>query len=132
MKKKVDVFALSIYGLVVFPKALGHVDEAELVATPRRDDIFEEKWMSILHNLQVEDVEWRALWMIPDEILYWCGEFDWIPLLRIWGAIGYTPLLVLRQYQSSQFIPVTQGLAQYEFSYKGDNYKKKVCEILNA
>ncbi|MBA0817503.1 hypothetical protein Gohar_019594 [Gossypium harknessii] len=26
-KKKVDVFALSIYGLVVFPKALGHVDE---------------------------------------------------------------------------------------------------------
>ncbi|MFQ6659914.1 hypothetical protein Gotur_028621 [Gossypium turneri] len=27
-KKKVDVFALSIYGLVVFPRALGHVDEA--------------------------------------------------------------------------------------------------------
>ncbi|MBA0876019.1 hypothetical protein Goshw_004405, partial [Gossypium schwendimanii] len=27
-KKKVYVFALSIYGLVVFPKALGHVDEA--------------------------------------------------------------------------------------------------------
>ncbi|MFQ6643710.1 hypothetical protein Gotur_017271 [Gossypium turneri] len=27
-KKRVDVFALSMYGLVVFPKALGHVDEA--------------------------------------------------------------------------------------------------------
>ncbi|MFQ6659679.1 hypothetical protein Gotur_028474 [Gossypium turneri] len=27
-KKRVDVSALSIYGLVVFPKALGHVDEA--------------------------------------------------------------------------------------------------------
>ncbi|MFQ6659313.1 hypothetical protein Gotur_028243 [Gossypium turneri] len=27
-KKRVEVFALSIYGLVVFPKALGHVDEA--------------------------------------------------------------------------------------------------------
>ncbi|PPD85340.1 hypothetical protein GOBAR_DD17719 [Gossypium barbadense] len=27
-RKKVDVFALSIYGLVIFPKALGHVDEA--------------------------------------------------------------------------------------------------------
>ncbi|MBA0867464.1 hypothetical protein Goshw_000102 [Gossypium schwendimanii] len=26
--KRVDVFALSMYGLVVFPKALGHVDEA--------------------------------------------------------------------------------------------------------
>ncbi|MFQ6660403.1 hypothetical protein Gotur_028940 [Gossypium turneri] len=28
MNKKVDVFALSIYDLIVFPKALGHVDEA--------------------------------------------------------------------------------------------------------
>ncbi|MBA0654156.1 hypothetical protein Goklo_021225 [Gossypium klotzschianum] len=27
-KKKVDVFTLSIYGLVIFPKALGHIDEA--------------------------------------------------------------------------------------------------------
>ncbi|MFQ6631201.1 hypothetical protein Gotur_009974 [Gossypium turneri] len=26
-KKRVDVFVLSIYGLVDFPKALGHVDE---------------------------------------------------------------------------------------------------------
>ncbi|MFQ6651694.1 hypothetical protein Gotur_023914, partial [Gossypium turneri] len=28
VRKRVDVFALSIYGLVVFSKALGHVDEA--------------------------------------------------------------------------------------------------------
>ncbi|MFQ6658517.1 hypothetical protein Gotur_027748, partial [Gossypium turneri] len=26
-RKRVDVFALGIYGLVIFPKALGHVDE---------------------------------------------------------------------------------------------------------
>ncbi|MFQ6664133.1 hypothetical protein Gotur_031344, partial [Gossypium turneri] len=122
-RKRVDVLAFSIYGLVIFPKALGHVDEAvsdlfdrldkrvipipailaetfrslsacrragegrcigcaqlllawfhshfwkvekvsyrvfsenysplkELVATPRRDDISEEKWIMILQNLQ--------------------------------------------------------------------------------
>ncbi|MFQ6670228.1 hypothetical protein Gotur_035232, partial [Gossypium turneri] len=28
MKKMADIFTLSIYGLVVFPKALGYVDEA--------------------------------------------------------------------------------------------------------
>ncbi|MBA0854045.1 hypothetical protein Goshw_025387, partial [Gossypium schwendimanii] len=28
IRKRLDMFALSIYGLVVFPKALGHVDEA--------------------------------------------------------------------------------------------------------
>ncbi|KAG8485245.1 hypothetical protein CXB51_021283 [Gossypium anomalum] len=128
IKKRVDVFALSICGLVIFPKALGHIDEAifdlfdklskrvtpaptilaktfrslnacrragegrftgcaqlllvwfhshfwkvekvsyrifsknysllkELVATPRRDDITEEKWITILQNLQEKDIE---------------------------------------------------------------------------
>ncbi|MFQ6636635.1 hypothetical protein Gotur_012777 [Gossypium turneri] len=153
-KNRVDVFALGIYRLVVFPKALGYIDEAisalfdrldkrvmpisvilaetfrslntyrragegrfigcaplllawfhshfwkvekvsyrvfsenysplkELVATPRQDDISEEKWMAILQNLQDEDVEWRAPWMIPDEILYQCGDFNWVLLLGI-------------------------------------------------
>ncbi|MBA0754864.1 hypothetical protein Gogos_022127 [Gossypium gossypioides] len=27
VKKRVDIFALSIYGLVIFPRALGHIDE---------------------------------------------------------------------------------------------------------
>ncbi|MBA0755291.1 hypothetical protein Gogos_005469 [Gossypium gossypioides] len=49
-KKKVDVFALSVYDLVIFPKALGHVDE-EIVAIPRRDYITEEKWMAMLQNI---------------------------------------------------------------------------------
>ncbi|MFQ6664315.1 hypothetical protein Gotur_031469 [Gossypium turneri] len=49
--------------------------------------------------------------MILDEILYQCGDFVWVPLLGIWGAIGYVPILVLKHYRSKQFIPVTQGLA---------------------
>ncbi|KAG8496318.1 hypothetical protein CXB51_007470 [Gossypium anomalum] len=203
MKKRVDVFALSIYGLVIFPKALGHIDEAvsdlfdrlskgttpmpailaetfrslnacrragegrfigcaqlllswfhshfwkvekvsyrvfsenysllkELAATPRRDDITEENWMAILQNLQEEDVEWRAPWMVPDEILYRCGDFDWVPLLGVWGVVGYAPLLVLRQYRSRQFTPPTYGLAQCEFVFTGNNYKRRVREISNA
>ncbi|MBA0765823.1 hypothetical protein Gotri_014949, partial [Gossypium trilobum] len=42
------------------------------------------------------------------------------------------PLLVLRQYRSRQFISAMQGLAQCEFAYNGDNYKKKVHEISNT
>ncbi|MBA0875996.1 hypothetical protein Goshw_019563 [Gossypium schwendimanii] len=38
--------------------------------------------MAILQNLQDEDVEWRAPWMIPDENLYRCGDFDWVRLLE--------------------------------------------------
>ncbi|MBA0772500.1 hypothetical protein Gotri_007860, partial [Gossypium trilobum] len=167
-RKRVDVFSLSIYGLVIFYKELGHIDDAvsdlfdwlekmvkpvpiilvemfrylsayqrvdkgrfigcaqfslawfyshfwkvenvsyrvfsedysplkEFVATPRRDNISEKNWMAILQSLQDEDVEWRAHWMILDEILYRYGDFDWVPLLGIWGAVGYSPLLVLRQ-----------------------------------
>ncbi|MBA0880862.1 hypothetical protein Goshw_022692 [Gossypium schwendimanii] len=73
-----------------------------------------------------KDVEWKALWMVSDEILYRCGDFDWVPLLGIWGAVGYAPLLVLKQYKSRQFVPATQGLAQSEFSYKDEGYQKKI------
>ncbi|MBA0702823.1 hypothetical protein Goari_026912 [Gossypium aridum] len=55
----------------------------ELVVTSRREDITEEKWMAILQNLQEDDVGWKAPWMVPDEILYRCGDFDWVPLLGI-------------------------------------------------
>ncbi|MFQ6657254.1 hypothetical protein Gotur_027007, partial [Gossypium turneri] len=88
--------------------------------------------MAILQNLQEEDVEWRALWLILDIIFYRYGNFDWVPLLGIWGAVGHAPLLILRQYGSRQFMPATHGLAQCEFSYRGYNYKKKVKEISQA
>ncbi|MBA0880492.1 hypothetical protein Goshw_002662 [Gossypium schwendimanii] len=52
--------------------------------------------MAIFQNLQEDDIEWRALWLILDEVLYRCGDFDWVPLLGIWRAVGYAPLLVLR------------------------------------
>ncbi|MFQ6621116.1 hypothetical protein Gotur_003139, partial [Gossypium turneri] len=48
----------------------------ELAATPRRNNINVEKWMVILQNLKDEDVEWKAPRMVPDEILYRCGDFD--------------------------------------------------------
>ncbi|MFQ6667770.1 hypothetical protein Gotur_033676 [Gossypium turneri] len=61
-----------------------------------------EKWIAILQNLKDKDVEWKAPWMVPDEIL------------------------------SRQFVPITQGLSQSEFSYKDDGYKKKIREVTNA
>ncbi|KAK5802525.1 hypothetical protein PVK06_030125 [Gossypium arboreum] len=70
--------------------------------------------------------------MILGEILYRCGSFDWVPLLGIWGVIGYAPFLVLRQLGLRQFVPATHGLAQSEFVYRGADYKRKVSEISSA
>ncbi|MBA0629592.1 hypothetical protein Godav_024124 [Gossypium davidsonii] len=123
-RKKVDIFALSIYGLGVTSISVilaetfrslnacrravfseNYLPLKEITATPRRDDISEEKWLVILQNLREEDIEWRAPWLLPDEILYRCGSYDWVPLLGIWRAVGYAPLMVLKQYRSRQFIP---------------------------
>ncbi|KAG8500434.1 hypothetical protein CXB51_002748 [Gossypium anomalum] len=104
----------------------------DIIASTRRVDVPEENWIALLQNLQSKDVEWRAPWMIPGEILYRCGSFDWVPLLGIWGAIGYAPLLVLRQFGLRQFVPVTHGLTQSEFAYRGVDYKKRVGEISSA
>ncbi|KAG8491687.1 hypothetical protein CXB51_014959 [Gossypium anomalum] len=152
--KRVDIFALSLYGLIVFPRVLEYVDEAttdlfhrlgkRVTSVPT---ILAETFRSLnacrrasagkfvdslLQNLQSKDVEWRAPWMIPGEILCRCGSFDWVPLLGIWGAIGYAPLLVLRQYGLRQFIPTTYRLVQSEFVYSGADYKRKVSEISSA
>ncbi|MBA0701158.1 hypothetical protein Goari_027245 [Gossypium aridum] len=107
---------------MLFPRALGYVDKAvtdlfdrldkgvtpvpailaktfrslsacRSTATPRRDNITVEKWMEILQNLKDKDIEWKAPWLVPGEILYRCRDFDWVPLLGVWGAVGYTPLL---------------------------------------
>ncbi|MBA0845875.1 hypothetical protein Goarm_022154 [Gossypium armourianum] len=128
-RKKVDVFVLSIYGVMPIPTILAKtfrslsayrrageerfIECAQLLlawfhsqiwkvkkvsyrvfseyysslkkfmANLRRDNIFEEKWMTILQSFQNEDIEWRSPWMISDEILYRCKDFDWVPLLGI-------------------------------------------------
>ncbi|MBA0761341.1 hypothetical protein Gotri_024005 [Gossypium trilobum] len=107
-KKKVDVFALSVYGLVVFPKALSHVDEAITDLFDRLD---------------------KRVTPVPTIL---AETFRSLNECRRAGAIGYASLLILRQYRSRQFVPVTQGLAQCELSYKGDGYKKKIREMSNA
>ncbi|KAG8490499.1 hypothetical protein CXB51_013608 [Gossypium anomalum] len=104
----------------------------DIVASSRKVDVPEENWIALLRNVQVGNVEWRAPWMVPGEIFYQCGSFDWVPLLGIWGAIGYAHLLVLRQHGLRQFVPVTHGLAQSEFVYRGADYKRKVSEVSSA
>ena len=48
------------------------------------------------------------------------------------GAISYTPLLVLRQLAVKQFVPVTDGLSQLEFSYEESGAIKKVDQLLQV
>ncbi|MBA0853492.1 hypothetical protein Goshw_018338 [Gossypium schwendimanii] len=76
VKKRVDVFALSIYGLVIFSKVLGYIDERVKEDLSDVHNACYLGFIATFGNLRDEDVEWRAPWMIPNEILYRCEDFD--------------------------------------------------------
>ncbi|MFQ6645683.1 hypothetical protein Gotur_019766 [Gossypium turneri] len=98
--------------------------------------------MAILQSLQDEDVEKRAPWMIADEILYRCGDFNWVSLLGIWGAIGYALLLVFRYVNDSvpmssqentwpikehlQVIPSELEIIKQDFEKRSSELEKKI------
>ncbi|KAG8500525.1 hypothetical protein CXB51_002658 [Gossypium anomalum] len=194
--KRVNLFALAIYGLVIFPRVLGHIEVAvfdfferlkqgvnpvptilaetfrvgkgrfigcaqllnvwilshfwKVERTPFHmfsktfapleaylkkewpKEITEQHWVSVFQNLRAEDITWRAPWIRPSVLLYKCGSQDWVPLLGLWGGVGYAPLLVQRQFSSRQFIPATGGLAQFEFAFAGEGYMKRVRDIAKS
>ncbi|KAL1175051.1 hypothetical protein V6Z11_A04G061200 [Gossypium hirsutum] len=191
--KRVNLFALAIYGLVVFLKVLGHIEVAVvdffeklkqginpiptiLVETFRSlsncrrkweerfigcvqllnvwilshfwkvertpyhiylerewpKDVTEEHWVLVFQNLRAEDVTWKALRICPSILLYKMGNHDWVPMLGLWGGVGYAPLMVQRQFSSRQFIHVTGGLAQSEFPFAGEGYMKRVRDTAKS
>ncbi|KAG8473987.1 hypothetical protein CXB51_033535 [Gossypium anomalum] len=192
--KRVNLFALAIYGLVIFPRVLGHIEAktrsqpvptilAETfrsLSTCRRvgkgrfigcaqllnvwilshfwkvertpfhmfsktfapleaylkkgwpREVTEQHWVSVFQNLRVEDITWRAPWIRHSVLLYKYGGQDWVPLLGLWGGVGYAPLLVQRQFSSRQFRPATGGLAQFEFTFAGEGYMKRVRDIAKS
>ncbi|MFQ6671076.1 hypothetical protein Gotur_035731 [Gossypium turneri] len=64
------------------------------------NDVTEQHWVSVFQNLRVEDITWRAPWIRPSALLYKCGNQDWVPLLGLWGGVGYASLMVQRQFTS--------------------------------
>ncbi|KAG8485337.1 hypothetical protein CXB51_021022 [Gossypium anomalum] len=95
-------------------------------------EVTEQHWVSVFQNLRAEDIMWRAPWIRPSVLLYRVGDQDWIPLLELWGGVGYDPLLVQRQFSSRQFIPATGGLAQSEFAFTGEGYMKRVRDTAKS
>ncbi|MBA0643564.1 hypothetical protein Goklo_027843 [Gossypium klotzschianum] len=74
--RHLTLFTFAIYGLIVFPKALGYV----FVPSTRPIEGFLEGewppnqsievWVQNLSTLTYQEIEWRALWMIQSTILY--------------------------------------------------------------
>ncbi|KAG8490481.1 hypothetical protein CXB51_013643 [Gossypium anomalum] len=132
LKRRVDVLALSIYGLVIFPKAMRHIDEAVVDLVDRLGNNF---W-------KVDKVPCRVFFKHYSPLKevaatprkYGITEERWIEILQnlreedvMWKAPWMTPSEIL--YRCGSF---DWGLAQSDFSYKGDHYKKKMRVIFEA
>ncbi|KAG8471954.1 hypothetical protein CXB51_036841 [Gossypium anomalum] len=162
--KRVDVFALSLYGLMVFPRALGYVDKATTDLFHRFSKritsipvILAETFRSLgtcrkagagrfvgcaqlllawfySHFRLIDKVVCRVFfedYSPLKDIVASTRRFRLGPFIRNWGAIGYAPLLVLRQFGLRQFVPGTHGLTQSEFAYRGADYKKRRGRRIN-
>ncbi|KAG8481967.1 hypothetical protein CXB51_026748 [Gossypium anomalum] len=161
VKKRVDVLTLSIYGMVIFLKALGHIDKvvADLFDRLGKNTPVPTILAETIRSLNAcrRAGEGRfigcaqlllKLDKIPCRVFFEgysplkeavdrpkrddISEERWIDILQnlreedvMWKA----PWL---QYRVRQFIPATQSLAQSDFSYKGDHYKKRMQEISEA
>ncbi|XP_039030865.1 uncharacterized protein LOC120165406 [Hibiscus syriacus] len=137
-RKQVDMLALGIYGLIIFPKILGHLDILIV-------DLFEKLNKNADPVPTILAETFRSLNSYRRE-----GEGRFIgcaPLLLIWilnyfkheerapGQVfleGYAPLMVSRQYGSRQFILATSGLSESEFAFRRDQYKENIRKATEA
>ncbi|KAG8473275.1 hypothetical protein CXB51_035195 [Gossypium anomalum] len=152
--KKVDVFALSLYGLVVFPRALGYVDEAttdlfyrlskRVTSVPT---ILAETFRSLgtcrkagagrfVGCAQLLLAWFYSHFRLIDRVI--CHFFfeDYSPLKDIVAStrrvdVSEENWIVLLQNLQAKDVEGwhKELLAQSEFAYRGADYKKRVGEI---
>ncbi|PPD99696.1 hypothetical protein GOBAR_DD03285 [Gossypium barbadense] len=67
--------------------------------------------------------------MTRSTVLIGYGVHLWVPLISIWGAINYSPLMVLSQYGYDQCLPVIAGLNRVEALVQDPGFWKKLEEI---
>ncbi|MBA0703182.1 hypothetical protein Goari_000039, partial [Gossypium aridum] len=130
-KKKVDVFALSVYSLVVFPKALGHVDEAVTDLFDRLDKkvtpvptILAETFRSLNECRRAGEGRFIGCAQL---FLAWFPSHFWKVdkvSYRVFSK-NYSPL------KEIVAIPRRDDISK-EIWMTGDGYKKKIQEMSNS
>ena len=90
-----------------------------------------EGWIAFLQTVSDVEIVWLAPWMPYVPLLYQCGDKPWVQLPRLWGAVSYAPLIVIRQFGGKQFVLATRGLAQLEFENYNNMHKNPYSKISN-
>ncbi|XP_039000577.1 uncharacterized protein LOC120126451 [Hibiscus syriacus] len=110
-----------------FSPLVDFLDKCQIPEHRKRKD-----WVEALRNMKDTEIVWKAYWLPKEDILFRCGNDSFIMLHGLWGAIGYTPLIVLRQFGTRQFVPATHGLKEAEFSFSTPGYRERISKIYAA
>ncbi|KAL4310366.1 hypothetical protein GQ457_01G014970 [Hibiscus cannabinus] len=109
-RRQVDIFALGIYGLIIFPKVAGHIESSVI-------DLFGELETGLNPVPTILAETFRSLKTLKKhEGTYFLGCAQ---LLTVW----------MHNHLRAK---ATRGLGLCEFVFEGDKNKKKIVEIDNA
>ncbi|KAE8688421.1 hypothetical protein F3Y22_tig00110987pilonHSYRG00361 [Hibiscus syriacus] len=147
--KTIDLFALGLYGLVIFMKTLGCIDTAvvELFEQlPRRVNpapaILAETFRSLNHCRRTGG---GRIGILPGEppgcssvtFFFWYGDSDTMTLLGLWGTVGYKKSIkeaadswkkVYRMDVVAARDILTQDYVEWRRLRKNDNIPVPECE----
>ncbi|XP_039020533.1 uncharacterized protein LOC120152376 [Hibiscus syriacus] len=110
-----------------FSPLVDFLDKCQIPEHRKRKD-----WVEALRNVKDTEIVWKAYWLPKEDVLFRCGNDSFVMLHELWGAIGYTPLIVLRQFSTRQFVPATHGLNEAEFSFSTPGYRERISKIYIA
>ncbi|XP_020229086.1 uncharacterized protein LOC109810113 [Cajanus cajan] len=108
-----DVLALIIYGIVLFPNVENFIDFAAIDVflafkhekmSPRGSQIEiknKSEWAYSIANLSEKTISWYSREQNIDEVICQCGDFRNVPLMGTKGCVNYNPTLALRQLSYS-------------------------------
>ncbi|XP_054785870.1 uncharacterized protein LOC129292323 [Prosopis cineraria] len=158
------VFALCIYGIIMFPSSIGIIDLGAISVfqmveyhnvnpIPMLGHLYEKTlpfrkkndsdsyplmsfkgqfvidgmsymdWKRTFSELKESSILWKLDWWWKEEVIYHCGDFSNVPLMRPRGCINYNPSLVLRQLAYKQNVPSKKEVQELYFLHQEDGTK---------
>ncbi|XP_027368390.1 uncharacterized protein LOC113874365 [Abrus precatorius] len=149
-----DVLALTIYGIVLFPRHDNFVDLAAIdvflasyvfkrpseikcpIADLLRFQIGQkngQEWANHLASLNEGHIGWHTPWQQSTAIIYHCGNYPNVPLMGTRGCINYNPIMGQRQLAYPMMGPPAEELlVPFVVYYEDGNFTELIQKARNA
>ncbi|XP_052723778.1 uncharacterized protein LOC108344405 [Vigna angularis] len=145
-----DVLALLLYGVMLFPNVKNFVDYAAMNAFVGYKERCENpvtavlaecksnlkganEWAQLCASLNEDQIKWCVPWQRRSQIIYHCGRYPNVPLMGIRCCINYNPVLAQRQFgHPMRGSPTPASLAILQIYYEEGTFVEVLHQVRNA